>query len=101
MFEYLMPQLVMPAYENTLLYQTNKASVKRQIDYAAQRGIPWGISESAYNAVDGNFNYQYRAFGVPGLGLKRGLEEDIVIAPYATMLALMVMPGKACTNLQR
>ncbi len=95
MFEYLMPQLVMPVYENTLLHQTGKASVKRQIDYAGQRDKPWGISESAYNAVDANLNYQYRAFGVPGLGLKRGLEEDMVIAPYATMLALMVAPEKA------
>jgi cellobiose phosphorylase len=100
MFEYLMPQLVMPAYENTLLYQTNKATVKRQIGYATQRGVPWGISESGYNTVDANLNYQYRAFGVPGLGLKRGLEEDLVIAPYASMLALMVSPVKACSNLQ-
>jgi cyclic beta-1,2-glucan synthetase len=100
MFEYLMPQLVMPAYENTLLYQTNKATVKRQIEYATQRGVPWGISESAYNMFDANLNYQYRAFGVPGLGLKRGLEEDLVIAPYASMMALMIAPSKACANLQ-
>ncbi|MBC8054110.1 MAG: cyclic beta 1-2 glucan synthetase [Sphingobacteriaceae bacterium] len=100
MFEYLMPQLVMPSYENTLLHQTSKATVKRQIEYATQRGVPWGISESGYNTVDANLNYQYRAFGVPGLGLKRGLEEDLVIAPYATMLALMVSPVKACANLQ-
>ena len=100
MFEYLMPQLVMPTYDNTLLYQTNKATVKRQIDYGAQRGVPWGISESGYNTVDANLNYQYRAFGVPGLGLKRGLEEDLVIAPYASMLALMVSPAKACSNLR-
>ena len=99
MFEYLMPQLVMPSYENTLLYQTSKATVKRQIDYTAQRGIPWGISESGYNTVDAALNYQYRAFGVPGLGLKRGLEEDLVIAPYASMLALMVTPDKASANL--
>jgi cyclic beta-1,2-glucan synthetase len=100
MFEYLMPQLIMPSYENTLLYQTCKATVKRQIEYAGQRGVPWGISESAYNRTDTNQNYQYRAFGVPGLGLKRGLEDDLVIAPYATMMALMVSPGKACANLQ-
>jgi cyclic beta-1,2-glucan synthetase len=100
MFEYLMPQLVMPSYENTLLYQTNKATVKRQIEYASQREVPWGISESGYNAVDAASNYQYKAFGVPGLGLKRGLEEDVVIAPYASMLALMISPLKACTNLQ-
>jgi cyclic beta-1,2-glucan synthetase len=100
MFEYLMPELVMPSYKNTLLYQTNKATVTRQIDYASQRGVPWGISESGYNNVDANLNYQYRAFGVPGLGLKRGLEEDLVVAPYASMLALMVMPATACSNLQ-
>ena len=100
MFEYLMPQLVMPSYENTLIYQTNKATVKRQIEYAGQREVPWGISESGYNAVDANLNYQYRAFGVPGLGLKRGLEEDLVIAPYASMLALMISPLKACANLE-
>ena len=100
MFEYLMPQLLMPSYENTLLYQTNIATVKRQIEYGAQRDVPWGISESGYNSVDANLNYQYRAFGVPGLGLKRGLEEDIVIAPYASMLALMIAPLKACNNLQ-
>ncbi|MCG7858593.1 GH36-type glycosyl hydrolase domain-containing protein [Flavihumibacter sp.] len=101
MFEYLMPQLVMPSYDNTLLDQTSKATVKRQIEYGDQRDIPWGISESAYNMVDTNLNYQYRAFGVPGLGLKRGLEEDLVIAPYASMLALMVSPGKATSNLQQ
>jgi cyclic beta-1,2-glucan synthetase len=100
MFEYLMPQLVMPAYENTLLYQTNIAMVRRQIEYGSQRDVPWGISESAYNMVDTSLSYQYRAFGVPGLGLKRGLKEDLVIAPYATMLALMVLPLKACVNLQ-
>ena len=100
MFEYLMPQLIMPVYENTLLYQTNIATVNRQIEYAAQRNVPWGISESGYNSVDAHMNYQYRAFGVPGLGLKRGLEEDIVIAPYASMLALTVSPVKACNNLQ-
>ena len=100
MFEYLMPQIIMPAYKNTLLSQTNIAAVKRQIEYAKKRGTPWGISESGYNSVDANLNYQYQAFGVPGTGLKRGLEEDLVIAPYATMLALMVAPAKACTNLQ-
>ncbi|MDP3469471.1 MAG: glucoamylase family protein [Daejeonella sp.] len=99
MFEYLMPQLVMPTYENTLLHATNIAMVKRQIEYAKQRDVPWGISESGYNNVDTSLNYQYQAFGVPGLGLKRGLEEDLVIAPYASMLALMIAPKKAVTNL--
>ncbi|HSB96130.1 MAG TPA: glucoamylase family protein, partial [Spongiibacteraceae bacterium] len=100
MFEYLMPLLVMPSYANTLLEQTNVAAVARQIEYGKQRDVPWGVSESGYNAVDTQFNYQYRAFGVPGLGLKRGLAEDLVIAPYATVLALMVAPEAACANLQ-
>lgn len=100
MFEYLMPQLVMPSYENTLLHATNVAMVKRQIEYAKKRDVPWGISESGYNSVDTSLNYQYQAFGVPGLGLKRGLEEDLVIAPYASMLALMVAPKKAASNLK-
>ncbi len=101
MFEYLMPLLVMPTYENTLLDQTYRAVVRRQIDYGKQRGVPWGISESGYNTVDVHLNYQYRAFGVPGLGLKRGLAEDLVVAPYASALALMVAPEPACRNLQR
>jgi cellobiose phosphorylase len=101
MFEYLMPMLVMPNYDNTLLDQTCKAAVARQIEYGKQRGVAWGVSESGYNMVDLHLNYQYRAFGVPGLGLKRGLAEDLVIAPYASVLALMVAPEAACFNLQR
>jgi cyclic beta-1,2-glucan synthetase len=101
MFEYLMPMLVMPNYDNTLLDQTCKAAVARQIEYGKQRGVAWGVSESGYNMVDLHLNYQYRAFGVPGLGLKRGLAEDLVIAPYASVLALMVAPEAACLNLQR
>ncbi len=100
MFEYLMPLLVMPTYENTLLDQTYKTSVNRQIEYGKQRGTPWGVSESGYNMVDASANYQYRAFGVPGLGLKRGLEVDLVIAPYATALSLMVNPELSCQNLE-
>ncbi|MDD2046610.1 GH36-type glycosyl hydrolase domain-containing protein [Pseudomonas putida] len=100
MFEYLMPMLVMPSYDGTLLDQTCQAAVTRQIDYGNQLGIAWGVSESAYNALDAHFNYQYRAFGVPGLGLKRGLGEDRVVAPYASALALMVAPTAACENLQ-
>jgi cellobiose phosphorylase len=101
MFEYLMPLLVMPTYDNTLLDQTCKAAVARQIEYGRQRGVPWGISESGYNIVDVHLNYQYRAFGVPGLGLKRGLADDLVIAPYASVLALTVAPEESCQNLQR
>jgi cellobiose phosphorylase len=101
MFEYLMPQLVMPTYDHTLLDQTARAAVARQIEYGQQLGLPWGISESGYNMVDLQLNYQYRAFGVPGLGLKRGLGEDSVVAPYASAMALMVAPEAACLNLQR
>ncbi|MHB1053232.1 MAG: GH36-type glycosyl hydrolase domain-containing protein [Thiobacillus sp.] len=100
MFEYLMPQLIMPSYANTLLEQTCKAAVSRQIEYGHQRAVPWGISESCYNATDMHQVYQYRAFGVPGLGFKRGLGDDLVIAPYASALALTVMPQEACRNLQ-
>lgn len=101
MFEYLMPLLVMPTYGGTLLDQTCKAAVARQIEYGSQRGVPWGISEAGYNSVDAQLNYQYRAFGVPGLGLKRGLAEDLVVAPYASALALMVAPEAACANLEK
>jgi cyclic beta-1,2-glucan synthetase len=101
MFEYLMPLLVMRDYDKTLLDQTYKAVIERQIEYGAERGVPWGISESAYNARDLQLNYQYGPFGVPGLGLKRGLSEDLVIAPYATMLAAMVSPVRAVANLRR
>ncbi|MFJ3076569.1 GH36-type glycosyl hydrolase domain-containing protein [Pseudomonas sp. NPDC087029] len=101
MFEYLMPLLVMPSYEGTLLDQTCQAAVSRQIEHGNLLGLPWGVSESAYNVLDAHFNYQYRAFGVPGLGLKRGLGEERVVAPYASALALMVAPAAACRNLQR
>ena len=100
MFEYLMPMLVMPTYANTLLEQTCRAAVSRQIAYAKLRSVPWGISESGYNTVDANLHYQYSAFGVPGLGLKRGLSEDLVIAPYSSALALMIAPKAAYENMQ-
>lgn len=101
MFEYLMPQLVMPSYPDTLLDQTSRNAVAAQIRYGHHRQVPWGVSESGYNAVDAQMNYQYRAFGVPGLGLKRGLSQDLVIAPYATAMALMVAPEQATANLRR
>ncbi len=101
MFEYLMPLLVMPTYENTLLDQTCKAAVEWQIKFGKKTNRPWGISESGYNMINAGFSYQYRAFGAPGLGLKRGLEEDTVIAPYASAMALMVAPEKASENLKR
>src|SRR5580765_7185856 len=96
-----MPLLIMPTFEHTLLDDTYKAAVKRQIAYGRRSRTPWGISECGYNTVDAQLNYQYRAFGVPGLGFKRGLAGDLVIAPYASALALMVAPEQACSNLQR
>jgi len=101
MFEYLMPLLVMPTYEGTLLDETYHAIVERQIAYGRDRGVPWGISESGYYKTDAQLNYQYRAFGVPGLGFKRGLADDLVVAPYASALAVMVAPEAACANLRR
>ncbi|NCI45909.1 cyclic beta 1-2 glucan synthetase [Sediminibacterium sp. WSJ-3] len=100
MFEYLMPFLVMPSYENTLLDETGKAIIQKQIEYGRRRGVPWGISESGYNLVDANLNYQYRAFGVPGTGFKRGLGEDLVIAPYASVMGLLVDAEKATGNMR-
>ena len=101
MFEYLMPSLVMRAPAGSLLEQTSRLIVQRQMGYGAEIGIPWGISESAYNARDLELTYQYSNFGVPGLGLKRGLRENKVIAPYATALAAMVNPERAMRNLER
>ena len=101
MFEYLMPLIVMPSYDDTLLDQTCRTAVRRQIEYGRHRNVPWGISESAFNLLDARLTYQYGAFGVPGLGLKRGLADDLVVAPYASALALMVSPEDACANLQR
>ncbi|HKB66852.1 MAG TPA: glucoamylase family protein [Pyrinomonadaceae bacterium] len=101
MFEYLMPLLVMRDYADTLLDETYKTIVHRQIEYGEERGVPWGISESAYHVRDLRLNYQYGPFGVPGLGLKRGLIEDVVVAPYATMLAAEINPRAAMINLRR
>lgn len=98
MFEYLMPSLVMRAPAGSLLEQTNWLIVQHQVAYGRLRGVPWGISESAYNARDLEFTYQYSNFGVPGLGLKRGLADDLVVAPYATGLATMVDAGLAQRN---
>jgi cyclic beta-1,2-glucan synthetase len=98
MFEYLMPSLVMRAPEGSLVEGTSRLIVRRQIDYGAKLGVPWGVSESAYNARDLEFTYQYSNFGVPGLGLKRGLGDNVVVAPYATALASMVDPPAAARN---
>jgi len=101
MFEYLMPSLVMRAPAGSLLEQTSRFVVRRQMKYGAELGVPWGVSESAYNARDLELTYQYMSFGVPGLGLKRGLSEDAVVAPYATALAAMVDPQVAARNFSR
>jgi cyclic beta-1,2-glucan synthetase len=101
MFEYLMPSLVMRAPPGSLLDETNRIAVRRQVEYGAGRGLPWGVSESAYNARDLERTYQYESFGVPGLGLKRGLGEEAVVAPYATALAAMITPHGAVQNFAR
>jgi cyclic beta-1,2-glucan synthetase len=99
MFEYLMPLLFFRSYQGTLLHQTAHAAVDHHIAYGQQRSVPWGISESGYYRFDPNMNYQYRAFGVPGLGYKRGLHEDLVITPYASLLALPLRPVEVLKNL--
>ncbi len=100
MFEYLMPLLLMPSFDNTLLGRSVRAVVARQISYGREHGVPWGVSESGYNISDAHMIYQYRAFGVPGLGLKRGLGDDLVIAPYASALAVLVNVEAAVRNLR-
>ncbi|HVD93074.1 MAG TPA: glucoamylase family protein [Vicinamibacterales bacterium] len=101
LFEYLMPLLIMRSYPNTLLDQSCRMVVRRQMDYGAAHGVPWGVSESAYNMVDRHGTYQYKAFGIPGLGLKRGLGDEIVVAPYATALAVTIDPAASAANLRR
>ena len=99
MFEYLMPLLVMRDWPDTLLSETYDTVVAAQIEYGATRGVPWGVSESAFNAKDAQLTYQYQAFGVPGLGLKRGLSDDVVVAPYASIIALPIDPRAVIANL--
>ncbi len=101
MFEYLMPPLVMKEPAGGLLSQSAHLIVRRQISYGRSRNVPWGISEAAYHARDREMTYQYTNFGVPGLGLKRGLGQDLVIAPYASLLAAQYAPAKAVENLAR
>ena len=99
MFEYLMPPLIMNHYENTLLSETYKTAVAAQIKYGRERKVPWGTSESGYYAFDLSLNYQYKAFGVPELGLKRGLKTDMVVSPYSSLLALPIAPIEAMNNI--
>ncbi|NMB13366.1 MAG: glycosyl transferase family 36, partial [Firmicutes bacterium] len=100
MFEYLMPLLVMQCYSDTLLADACAAAVREQMEYGRKHRSPWGISECAFSALNVQLNYQYQAFGVPTLGLKRGLARDLVISPYASFLALMIYPAEACDNLK-
>jgi cyclic beta-1,2-glucan synthetase len=101
MFEYLMPHLLLSALPETLLAESLRAAVDRQIEYGRQRHVPWGVSESGYSTLDAAMDYQYQSFGVPGLGLRRGLGQDLVVAPYATLLALKARPHEAVRNLRR
>ncbi len=101
MFEYLMPTLVMRSPLESLLARTEVENVEKQIAYGLEQDVPWGISESAFSSRDRALTYQYKAFGVPELGFKRGLKEDLVIAPYATVLAALVKPVAASANIER
>jgi cyclic beta-1,2-glucan synthetase len=101
MFEYLLPRLLVRSEPGTLLGQTLEVVADRQIEYGREKNIPWGISESGYYRFDANLFYQYRAFGVPGLGYKRGLADDLVITPYASLLALPLRPRAVLQNMER
>jgi cyclic beta-1,2-glucan synthetase len=100
MFEYLMPPLLLRSGRGTLVDQSERAAVDLQRRYADRLSMPWGISESAFAAFDPDHHYRYHAFGVPGLGLRRGLSRDLVIAPYASALALAAKPRAAVANLR-
>lgn len=100
MFEYLMPLILMKNYKNTLFDETYSFVIKSQMKYGKQRHMPWGSSESGFSSMDMHLDYQYKAIGVPWLGLKRGLIEDAVTAPYATFMALLVSPLEAFKNIQ-
>ena len=101
MFEYLMPILFMESYPNTLMDQSSRVAIEQQMEYAAEKNIPWGTSEASYYNFDAQMVYQYQAFGVPSLGYKRGLSSDLVVAPYASVLALPFMPQAVMQNLTR
>ncbi|MCA9009219.1 MAG: hypothetical protein KDB01_05700 [Planctomycetaceae bacterium] len=101
MFEFLMPQLFQRSYEGSLIDTSCRTAVVQQTNYGRARHLPWGISESAYAAMASNSDYQYKSFGVPGLGLKRGLSKDTVVSPYSSALALPFAPKSATSNLKR
>ena len=101
MFEYLMPTLWFKLYPRTMLEQSARVAVQCQEAWAAEREIPWGVSEAAYNVQDSAGNYQYRAFGIPALAINPSSGDDFVVSPYAAFLALTVDPRQAVRNLQR
>ena len=100
MFEYFMPALIMKSYPNTLLQMTYNSVIKAQKNFTKTKEIPWGISESAYYQFDVADNYQYKAFGLPGIGLKRGLEDELVISPYSTLMSLPYSKDRGISNLR-
>ena len=99
MFEYLMPRLMMLPLKGTLLDQAHRTAVARQMEYGREKGVPWGISESAYAAFTVDGDYHYQSFGTPGLGLKRDIGNDLVITPYATALAVAVQTSRGAGEL--
>ncbi len=99
LFEYLMPEILMKSFENTLIWQSNMQVIERQIEYAKVKKIPWGVSESGFFAFDYQYNYQYQQFGIPDLSLKTEMSENLVVAPYATLLALPFRASSAYQNL--
>ncbi|MCY6958910.1 GH36-type glycosyl hydrolase domain-containing protein [Clostridium brassicae] len=101
MFEYLMPLLIMKSYPGTLLDVTYKSVIEGQKKYCRRKNVPWGISESAFRSFDVSKNYQYKAFGIPGIGLKRGLKNELVISPYSTLMALQVDLKSSLENIKR
>lgn len=100
MFEYFMPRILMKNYRNSMLDETYRAVIEAQIKYGAKRNVPFGISESAYFKFDVDLNYQYKAFGVPRVGIKSGLDEELVISPYSTVMGLMENIPKSMENIK-
>ncbi|MCE9572903.1 MAG: cellobiose phosphorylase [Deltaproteobacteria bacterium] len=100
MFEYLMPNLLMRSQPGTLLARTSERAVAAQMAWGTALGTPWGVSESAFARADAGHTYQYRSFGVPGLGFRRELEDDRVVTPYASALAVAIRPRDVVANLR-
>ena len=99
-FEYLMPNVNIPKYDGSLISESCNFLLMSQMEYAKKLGISWGISESAFNLKDLNSNYQYKAFGIPWLGLKRGLADEMVVSSYGSILAIGDIPKEVIANLK-